>query len=198
MILHAFYNKKAAGDVLLIRLGRGNTELFEKRDDLIILKDYEKIIGYNLLNASKYFKDLNTGLVKIDAAFVDKLNDVLKEKNLEPVFSDYQPQFLVGHIIDIQKHPNSDHLHICQVDLGREVVQIVCGANNVESDQYVVVARVGAVMPNGLIITPSKLRGVESFGMICSARELNLQAAPNVSGILVLDGNKYNVGKSFF
>ena len=66
-------------------------------------------------------------------------------------------------------------------------MQIVCGAPNVEAGQKVVVAKPGAVMPSGLIIRPSALRGVASSGMLCSARELGLADAPQVKGILVLD-----------
>lgn len=98
----------------------------------------------------------------------------------------------------MSEHPDSDHLHICQVDLKNEQTQIVCGAPNVEAGQRVVVATVGAVMPSGSIIKPSKLRKIESNGMICSARELGLPNAPQVRGILVLDKDKYNVGDSFF
>lgn len=92
----------------------------------------------------------------------------------------------------------ADHLHICQVNLGNEETQIVCGAPNVEQGQRVVVATIGAIMPSGLVIKPSKLRKVDSNGMICSARELGLPNAPQVRGILVLDKEKYNIGESFF
>ncbi len=91
----------------------------------------------------------------------------------------------------------SDHLHVCQVDLGDEVTQIVCGAPNVALNQKVVVATVGTMMPNGLLIVPSKLRKVDSNGMLCSARELNLPNAPQVRGIMVLDDD-YIVGQPFF
>ncbi|WRK54884.1 hypothetical protein SD457_08545 [Coprobacillaceae bacterium CR2/5/TPMF4] len=59
-------------------------------------------------------------------------------------------------------------------------------------------ATIGAIMPSGMIIKPSKLRKVDSYGMLCSARELNLPNAPQVRGILVLDEDKYQVGDSFF
>ncbi|MFQ7173329.1 MAG: hypothetical protein ACLRQF_15425 [Thomasclavelia ramosa] len=68
---------------------------------------------------------------------------------------------------------------------------------NVEVGQRVVVATIGAVMPSGLVIKPSKLRKIDSNGMICSARELGLPNAPKL-GILVLDKDKYSIGDSFF
>ena len=66
------------------------------------------------------------------------------------------------------------------------VLQIVCGAPNIEAGQKVVVAKPGAMMPDGMMIWPGTLRGVDSYGMICSARELHLPNAPEKKGILVL------------
>jgi phenylalanyl-tRNA synthetase beta chain len=104
-----------------------------------------------------------------------------------------------GHVLTCEVHPNSDHMHVCSVDVGQESpLQIVCGAPNVALNQLVVAALEGAVMPSGLIIVPSSLRGVDSQGMLCSARELNLPNAPQVRGILVLDENEYKIGDSFF
>ena len=79
---------------------------------------------------------------------------------------------------------------------GRELLQIVCGAPNVEAGQKVVVAKIGAVMPSGLLIKAGNLRGVDSFGMLCSARELAIPGAPEVKGILVLDTDA-EVGSAF-
>ena len=73
-----------------------------------------------------------------------------------------------------EKHPNADKLNVCTVDVGNETLQIVCGAPNVEEGQKVVVAKVGAVMPSGMVIRDAELRGVASSGMICSATELSL------------------------
>ena len=199
MIFHGFYNLEYIGDILLARCGDGKTFSFDQYDDLIVLKDSkENVIGYNLLNASNYLGTLNNGLVQFSDEQVSKFNELLVKYDLKEVFLDHQPRFIVGEVTEMVAHPDSDHLHICQVDLKDGTTQIVCGAPNVEAGQRVVVATVGAVMPSGLIIKPSKLRKVESNGMICSARELGLPNAPQVRGILVLDKDKYNVGDSFF
>lgn len=81
---------------------------------------------------------------------------------------------VIGHVLTIENHPDSDHLHITTVDVGNEVLQIVCGAPNVDKGQYVIVALIGAKLPGGFEIKKSKIRGVESFGMICSLQELGL------------------------
>lgn len=81
---------------------------------------------------------------------------------------------VVGHIEECEKHPESDHLHICKVNIGEEVVQILCGAPNVAKGQKVIVARIGAKLPGG-VIKKAKLAGMESNGMICSMAELGLE-----------------------
>ena len=81
---------------------------------------------------------------------------------------------VIGKVLTCENHPNSDHLHVTTVDLGGHVEQIVCGASNVAKDQYVIVAQVGTVLPGDFLIKASKIRGVESNGMICSLKELGL------------------------
>jgi len=82
---------------------------------------------------------------------------------------------VVGYVVSKEKHPDADKLNVCQVDVGGpEHLQIVCGAKNVDAGQKVPVALVGASLPNDLKIKRAKLRGVESQGMICSAKELGL------------------------
>ncbi|WP_279159756.1 YtpR family tRNA-binding protein [Thomasclavelia cocleata] len=199
MIFHGFYNYNYVGDIMLARCGEGKTFDYDKYDDLVVLKDKkDSIIGFNLLNASKYLGKINDGLINFSDSQIEIFNELLAKYNLAPIVIDKTPRFIVGEIISMSEHPDSDHLHICQVDLKNEQTQIVCGAPNVEAGQRVVVATVGAVMPSGLIIKPSKLRKIDSNGMICSARELGLPNAPQVRGILVLDKDKYNVGDSFF
>ena len=94
---------------------------------------------------------------------------------------------VTGHVLTRDKHPDADKLSVCTVDVGEaSPLQIVCGAANVASGLYVPVARIGTALPNGLTIKKSKIRGVESFGMICSELELGL--ADKSEGILVLEG----------
>ena len=82
---------------------------------------------------------------------------------------------VVGHIVDIAPHPDADKLRVCQVDDGSgERLQIVCGAPNAAAGLKVPLARVGAELPGGMKIGVAKMRGVQSSGMLCSARELGL------------------------
>ncbi|MGB2994154.1 MAG: phenylalanine--tRNA ligase subunit beta, partial [Paenisporosarcina sp.] len=82
---------------------------------------------------------------------------------------------VVGHVLECEKHPEADKLSICQVDVGEEVTQIICGAPNIAKGQKVIVARPGAVLPGGIKIKKAKLRGEESNGMICSLQELAIE-----------------------
>jgi len=92
--------------------------------------------------------------------------------------------FVIGKTVSVERHPDADRLNVCQVDTGEDIRTIVCGAPNVAAGQTVVVALPGAVMPGGMKIKQAKLRGVESNGMICSERELELGEGHD--GILVL------------
>ncbi|RIP33633.1 phenylalanine--tRNA ligase subunit beta [Staphylococcus gallinarum] len=86
-------------------------------------------------------------------------------------------KLVVGKIKEIAPHPDADKLNICQVDIGEdEVVQIVCGAPNVDAGQTVIVATVGGRLPGGIKIKRAKLRGERSEGMICSLQELGLSS----------------------
>lgn len=82
---------------------------------------------------------------------------------------------VIGHVESKTPHPDSDHLNICMVNTGSEVLQIVCGAPNVEAGQNIILAMEGAVLPGGFKIKKSKIRGVESNGMICSLGELGME-----------------------
>ncbi|MBD2867571.1 phenylalanine--tRNA ligase subunit beta [Paenibacillus arenilitoris] len=98
---------------------------------------------------------------------------------------------VVGFVKSKEKHPDADKLNVCKVDVGTgEELQIVCGAKNVDAGQHVPVAVIGAVLPGDFKIKRAKLRGVESQGMICSAKELGLNEKllpkEQQEGILVL------------
>ena len=95
---------------------------------------------------------------------------------------------VVAHVLTCEPHPNSDHMHVCQVDLGTgEPVQIVCGASNVAAGQKVIAATLGTKLYDGdqcFTIKKSKLRGVESYGMLCAEDEIGVGESHD--GIIVL------------
>ncbi len=92
---------------------------------------------------------------------------------------------VVGEVLSVEPHPNADRLRVCRVNIGGEkTLEIVCGAADVAAGLKVPAATVGAQLPGGLNITKSKLRGVVSEGMLCSAKELGL--AESAEGLLIL------------
>ena len=116
---------------------------------------------------------------------VTKVNELIKAAGFNLAIEvDNTPKLVVGYVEECKAHEDSDHLSITQTRVSEdEVLQIVCGARNIAKGQHVLVAKPGAVMPSGAIIWPGELRGVESFGMICSTRELGLAHLEDLPGI---------------
>jgi tRNA-binding protein len=200
--MNVFYNLEGIGDTLLVSLKDISREQkgFERKGNVARIFNNESMetVGFNIFNASEYVKIEEQGTVTLTKELVQTIEDILAKNDMnETLDVDFSPKFVVGFVKEKDKHPNADKLSICKVDVGTEVLQIVCGAPNVDAGQKVVVAKVGAVMPSGLVIKDAELRGVASTGMICSARELDLPNAPQEKGILVLEDG-YEVGQSFF
>lgn len=199
--MNSFYNKNGVGDVLLVQLttDKSASIISKTTGDVTVISDEvsKKAVAFNLFNASSYFQLDSIGTVELTKEFVAKLQEVLKSNGVDLELAvDFSPKFVVGLVLKKEKHPNADKLNVCQVDVGGTTLQIVCGAPNVDENQKVVVAKVGAVMPSGMIIKDAELRGVASTGMICSAKELDLPNAPEEKGILVLEESSI-VGEAF-
>lgn len=201
MKMNAFYNEKGIGDVLLLATEKLSIEerSIEIVGDVVkVLNKDNKTVGINILNASNYGVITGEGSIELNETIrelVKKAFDA-NEQVLDMKLDQSHP-FVVGFVESKEKHPNADKLSVCQVNIGNdEVVQIVCGAPNVDAGQKVVVALDGAIMPSGLVIKQAQLRGVESNGMICSAKELALESASNEKGILVLSSDQ-EVGSTF-
>jgi len=108
----------------------------------------------------------------------------LEVDSVEPVAGAFSG-VVVGQVVSLEQHADADKLRVCQVNAGSgETLQIICGAANVAEGMRVPVAMVGAVLPGNFKIKKAKLRGIESFGMICSASELGLEEKSD--GILPL------------
>src|SRR5438132_11416862 len=102
-----------------------------------------------------------------------------------PVHQDLR-DVVIARVLEVRQHPNADRLTLCLVDAGGSPpFEVVCGAPNVQAGKAYPFAPVGAVLPGGLKLERKKIRGVESNGMLCSAKELGLGA--DHAGILELD-----------
>lgn len=104
-------------------------------------------------------------------------------------------EVVVARVLEKNQHPNADKLSLCKIDNGKEVLSVVCGAQNFKQGDTVVLAQIGAVLPGDFKIKRSKIRGEESCGMLCSEKELGL--ADESAGIMVLSGD-LPLGVPFF
>ena len=127
-------------------------------------------VSYNWLNN---YVDL--GGISPEALAEKITKSGIEVEGVEYIVSEKSTDVVVGHVVSCEKHPDADKLNLCQVDVGTEQLQIICGAPNVAEGQKVVVAKPGAVLPGNFKIKKVKLRGIESNGMICSLQELGVK-----------------------
>ena len=139
--------------------------------------------------------------------FVSDYIDLLKNLTIEQIANDmtnvgneYEvasplincTNLITGQVLECTNHPDSDHLHICKVDIGEDILNIVCGAPNVRKGLKVIVALPGAKLPGGEI-KKGVIRGIESNGMLCSIKELGLDnkflSSKDIEGIHELPEN---------
>ena len=131
---------------------------------------------------------------------INKLTDIgLEVESIDSQSSD-KDSFLVAKILKVEKHPDADRLKVCDVDTGsKDPVKVVCGASNAKENLVTIYAPPGATIPkNQMKLTVSKIRGVTSYGMLCSESELNL--SDESDGIIELSNTKYNkkIGQNYF
>ena len=196
------YNKEQVGDVLMITLkNSGDAKLAVEckgKVARVYREDKQETVAWNIFEASTFFALEGKGQIFLSDEQVARLNQELQDEGFaEVLVNDKEPKFVVGQIVEMVAHPDSDHLNICQVAVGSDkTVQIVAGAPNVREGLKTIVALPGAMMPDGSLIFPGALRGEKSFGMMCSPRELHLPNAPQKRGIIELQDTE-EVGTPF-
>ena len=135
-----------------------------------------------------------------ESKIIEKLTDIgLEVESFDNVSSEID-SFKIARVINAEQHPNADRLKVCDVDIGqKQTVKVVCGATNAIKDLLTVYAGPGSIIPkNKMKLEVSKIRGVTSYGMLCSEAELNL--SNESEGIIKLSKDKYSnkIGKNFF
>lgn len=195
-----YYDYESIGDVLLIVFDSNTIpNVIKKDNDVVSLYKDDKLIGINIFNISKIMKIKAKGYIPlVSDRVLEVINTILKNSNVAELPSQKESGFRVAKIVDIEEHPDSEHLHICTVDISeKEPLQIVCGAFNARKDLICVCATPYTFMPNGQSIVPNKLLGIDSYGMLCSGRELNLEGYEGKRGLLELD-ESYAIGSDFW
>ena len=196
------YNKEHVGDVLMVIVadGQGVKLAAERKGHVsrIYRLDNGETVAWNIFQVSNLFNITERGQVFLTDEEISILNQELSQAGFEPeLVNDLSPKFVVGEIVEMVAHPDSDHLNICQVKVAADkVVQIIAGAPNAKVGLKTIVALPGAMMPKGNLIFPGELRGEKSFGMMCSPRELQLPNAPQKRGIIELASSEV-VGTAF-
>ena len=196
------YNKEHVGDMLMVIVadGQGVKLAAERKGNVarIYRLDNGETVAWNIFQVSNLFNITERGQVFLTDEEISILNQELSQAGFEPeLVNDLSPKFVVGEIVEMVAHPDSDHLNICQVKVAADkVVQIVAGAPNAKVGLKTIVALPGAMMPKGNLIFPGELRGEKSFGMMCSPRELQLPNAPQKRGIIELASSEV-VGTAF-
>lgn len=194
-------NKQSYPNTLIVILGQDQGKsVYEEKEDITRITDEKgNVTGYNFFNVDQVidYDKLPNGEVKLSEKDLAALNQKLADAGFDDKLAYGKPTLVYGYVKTCEKHPDSDHLHVTTIDVGNgEEHQIVCGAPNIAQGQKVVVALPGTLMPNGQMIWPGKLRSVDSYGMICSARELGLEHAPQKRGIMVVPDD-FSVGDAF-
>ncbi|MGY1576756.1 YtpR family tRNA-binding protein [Pediococcus pentosaceus] len=200
-MLIASYNKETMGDILITMIRPDAEEAkIEQKGSVVRIADAKtnETTGFNFLNVSEIFEINGKGPITLTQEQVKQLNATLSANGFEAeLVADEHPKFVVGYVKSTKPHPDSDHLLITETEVDNgETLQIVSGSPNMTDNIKVVVAKVGAIMPDGMIIWPGELRGVESNGMISSGRELHLNNAPQKKGALILPDD-FVVGEAF-
>ncbi|GFH41008.1 YtpR family tRNA-binding protein [Pseudolactococcus insecticola] len=169
----------------------------------IVRADTGATVAWNFFDASKKLTISGNGQVVLSDADVAKLNAKIAAAGFSDVLvNDVTPKFVVGEIVALEAHPDSDHLNIALVKVSDDasddnsVIQIVAGAPNARLGLKTIVVLPGAMMPSGALIFAGQLRGIDSFGMMASPRELALPNAPQRRGIIELPADAV-VGAAF-
>ena len=196
------YNKEHVGDVLMVIAtdNQGAKLTAERKGNVarIYREDNGQTVAWNIFQVSNRMNIEGCGQVYLTDEQVAVINQELTEAGFAAeLINDHEPKFVVGEILEMVAHPDSDHLNICQVQVAADkAVQIVAGAPNARVGLKTIVALPGAMMPKGNLIFPGELRGEKSFGMMCSPRELQLPNAPQKRGIIELADSE-TVGSAF-
>ena len=181
-----YYNKETIGDVLLVIYKSDVIPAYiEQRNDIVALFDKDnEIVGYNFLNISNSMKIKAHGQIPICShQVIDILNCMLKNASFPLLDYLDESGFKVGQIVEMEEHPDSDHLHILKVDIKKDrLLNIVCGSFNAKVGLKVVVATENCFMPSGKQIIPG---------------EVNIDGYENKKGLYILD-DSYNVGDDFY
>ena len=186
-MLNIFYQNNVIKDTLMINLSiMKPTQIVSKNDITYGFVD-NNLVFINIFNASKYIDNLQPGLLFPCKELLSKI----KKITTYDISNFFNNGFKIGLITECDKIKGT-HLHRCKVDVGKEngneqIIDVICGANNVQANIRVVCALAYTALPNGKIIIPTTILGYQTNAMLCSYNELNIKSKKQ--GIIVLTKN---------
>ncbi|MDY0118659.1 MAG: DUF4479 domain-containing protein [Bacilli bacterium] len=194
-----FYNYHGVGDVLLIKVNDETPNKVITNGNVVGLFYDDKLVGYNIFKVKNIIKIKVKGMiVNPSAEMIKVINNILINAGFAALPLQNSRGFYVGEVLEAIPHPDSDHLTVAKVDIGKErPLQIVCGAKNCRSGIKVVTAINNTMMFDGTLIKEGELRGVKSEGMLCSSSELNFPHELQQEGIYILEDDAI-VGEDVF
>ncbi|AOG60761.1 tRNA-binding protein [Spiroplasma helicoides] len=190
MKIFANYNKQF--DVLMVKFKDKEINSIKKDNNIVLLYNEDNLVGANIfspvLNKNSDFKLED-----------EKLYDYVKATLKNHIEMDKMDSQFVISLVEDCKPIEGTHLSLCQVNDGSQVIQVVCGAKNVKKGLITCLATVGSFLPNGMQILKGSLKGYDSFGMLCSAKELGIiDEKYNNAGIIELTNDKSLIGKTIW
>lgn len=196
------YNPKSCGDILIVTLApNAEKQSVSTSGNVTRISDANtnQTTGFNISKIGTQLGIIEKkGQLFLDEKQIAIVNDVIHSAGFNEKLSVSPSKLVVGRVESMTGHPDSDHLHVTQTNVGdSQTLQIVSGSPNMRAGIKVVVAQPGTMMPSGALIWDGALRGVSSSGMIVSGRELHLPEAPEKPGALVLPDNFGEVGDVF-
>lgn len=195
-VIRLFKNEQAFPGFGMLAISGDGVTVNGQRPVFTILDDNDNPAGYHFYDEKHLLDNYSDGYIALDNKLYESLIDFFLSSGINLPELDDSDYFVTGRIISAEKHSASGHLHVCQVDIGTETVQIVCGSKEIPVGKKVVVALPKAVLPDGKLIQRSKVNGVESMGMLCSASELGLAGAKVQPGLYLVD-DKLACGEVF-
>ena len=196
------YNKEHVGDVLMVIVkNSGDAKLDVKRKGKVarvFLKGNGETVAWNIFEVSSLFEIAERGQVFLSDEQVARLNQELQAEGFtEEIVNDKEPKFVVGEIVEMVAHPDSDHLNICQVAVGPDkTVQIVAGAPNAREGLKTIVALPGAMMPDGSLIFPGAFVEKRALAWCVAHANCTCQMRHKKRGIIELQDTE-EVGTPF-
>ena len=158
-MMNLFYNPKGVGDVAFLQINPVEGDVaYEIKENVVQLTQDNAVVGFNIFNFS-LFSYSRRGYIKLTEEILNKLQQVISEAGYSyQLDADLSPKFVVGYVKTKEKHPNADKLSILSVDVATEVLQIVCGAPNVEAGQKLLLLKLALLC---LVVWLLKMRNYE-------------------------------------